>query len=296
MYIKLAGKENKEHISNIWRACFSDDQDYIDNYLNHCLPLTKTLLLGIDKNNFVSCLSIIPSFTLLENQIYNGGYLYAVGTLPEHRGNSYSKILINAAIEESKKDGLSYMLVKPASESLYKFYIKSSFDQKLFKSNSTFIISSPNIKSESRAIITDLSASELFEFRKKSFSETHFLWPKGVLEYALIEARNRNGMCKKYQIASLESKTPYYFISYPDDIIRNQINVLETNASNPEEIEFLISILKEIYPETEQIKIETSSKQMSYTGHTIEKSALLLTFITKLTNSLEKLHLSLPLE
>lgn len=295
MHIKLAGIEDREHISKIWRACFSDDQDYIDNYLNYCLPHTKTWLLGVEKGKFASCLSIIPSLVSLENKIYNGGYLYAVGTLPEYRGNSYSKILINAAIEESRNDGLSYLLVKPASESLYQFYIKASFNLKLSKSTSTFIVSAIN-RPMQRVVLTDISASELFEIRNKSYSGTHYLWPEEVLNYILIEARSRSGFCKRYRIDSLESEQYYYFVSYPNEVTRNQIDVLETNARNPQEIESLLSVLKEIYPDVEQIKIESSLKFMDYTGHTIEKSALLLPFQEELETYLEHLHLSLPME
>src|SRR3989339_901341 len=92
MTIRLASPEDNEHIFKIWYACFTDDQAYIMNYLKYCLPYTKTWVLGVENGEFVSCLSIIPSYFILNSKIIRGGYLYAVGTLPEHRGNSYSKI------------------------------------------------------------------------------------------------------------------------------------------------------------------------------------------------------------
>ena len=296
MIIRLAQVKDNEHILKIWRACFSDDQAYIDNYLKYCLPYTKTWLLGLEEDLFVSCLSVIPSFTTFNKDIYRGGYLYAVGTLPEHRGNSYSKILINAAIKDCSLAGLSYMLVKPASESLYQFYIKSTFDVVISKGLSTFITASHVKPNENSIIASDINASELFLLQTVSFSDTHFLWPKEILSYALLEAKSRGGSCKKFQTNNEKSDHVLYYIAYPDDLNSNKIKVLETNAKNPVEVEALISVLKNEYPKIEETEIESSINFMESVSYTIERSALLLSFNEGLTNGLAKLHLSLPLE
>ncbi|MFA6333954.1 MAG: GNAT family N-acetyltransferase [Bacteroidales bacterium] len=296
MIVRLAEVKDNEHIFKIWRACFTDDHVYIANYLKYCLPHTKTWLLGIKDDIYVSCLSVIPSFIIFNNVIYKGGYLYAVGTLPEHRGNSYSKILINAAIEDSRREGLSYLLVKPASEALYQFYIKFSFDKIISKSVSKFITSPIVCPVENSIITSDISVSELYSMREDFFSGTHFLWTKEILNYAIIEAKSRSGSCKKFQKNSKRSGSTLYYIAYPDELKSNKIKILETNAINPAEIKTIISVLMEEYPKIEEFEIESSLRFMDYAGFTIEKSALLYLFNNDLSDFLKHLHLSLPLE
>lgn len=304
MTVKLAKERDGEHIFKIWRACFTDDKAYIDNYLKLCLPYTKTWLLGLDSGEFVSCLSVIPSFVTIKNKNYRGGYLYAVGTLPEHRGNSYSSLLMDSAIKYCKESGMSYLLVKPASESLFPFYIKSSFNRVISKGILTFQTHSP-VKSHERSLTetSDINARELLSMRAASFSDTHFLWSEDILNYAIIEAKSRGGQCKKFRIITDNTDNSIYFVAYPDDFNRKKIKVLETNVKNKVEIDILIALLKPEFPEMEEMVIDSSSNNLDSLiscinpyGFFVEKSALLHSFDSSLSPFLEKLHLSLPME
>ncbi|MEN6618538.1 MAG: GNAT family N-acetyltransferase [Rikenellaceae bacterium] len=296
MIIRLASNKDIEYIFKIWHACFTDDQAYITNYLKYCVPHTKTWLLGLEKENFVSCLSVIPSYILMNFKQIRGGYLYAVGTLPEYRGNSYSKVLMESAIKDCKSEGLSYLLVKPANDNLYPFYLDSSFDRILFKSVSTFLTKESVGRNDSSLVITSLNASDLFSIREASFADTRYLWPKEILGYVIIEALSRSGSCKKFEITNGNSNRVLYYIAYPDELISTKIKVLETNAENPIEIEYLLSILKGEYPGMEETEIESPISYLESVSYTVQRSALLHPFNENLSPLLEKLHLSLPLE
>lgn len=295
MIVRLASDKDSEHIYKIWHTCFSDDQVYITNYLKYCLPHTKTWILGLNENEFVSCLSVLPSFVLKNDKEIRGGYLYAVGTLPEHRGNSYSKTLMNEAIQASKNDGLSYMLVKPASDSLYNFYINSSFNRVLSGSVSVFQTKEP-FSPRLNITISALNAPDLFALRKEFFADKQYLWPEDILQYVIIEAQSRFGFCVKAIIEDENCNRALYFIAYPDDNCSSRIKVLETNARSPFEIECLISILKTQYPEMEETEIESPVDFIESVSYTVNRNALLLSFDEKSTSILDNLHLSLPME
>ncbi len=296
MTIRLATNKDSEHIFKIWHACFTDDQAYIMTYLKYCLPHTKTWVLGVGNGEFVSCLSIIPSYFVLNSKIIRGGYLYAVGTLPEHRGNSYSKLLMESAIKECKKDGLSYLLVKPATESLFDLYKRASFENVLYKSTTIIFAKYHESIPYNITSLSPIEASDLYTLRQDSLAETSFLWPEKILEYAIIEAISRSGSCKKFEIRGTETPALIYYIAYPAEQNIKRIQVLETNARNSLEIECLVSVIKSEYPITEEIEIESSCDILSKNNKSVSRSALLLPFHKELSSYMEKLHLSLPME
>lgn len=295
MTIRLATWKDNEHIFKIWYACFTDDQAYIMNYLKYCLPHTKTWILGIENGEFVSCLSIIPSYFTFNSKIINGGYLYGVGTLPEHRGNSYSKILMQSAIDDCRRS-LSYLLVKPATESLFSLYKRASFDKVLYKRTTTVYVNHSKFIPSELMTISSTDASSLYSLRQDSLAESCFLWPIEILEYAIIEALSRSGSCKKFEITANKSSRLLYYIAYPTEENKKRIHVMETNARNSFETECLISVIKLEYPGTEEIEIESSSDFPVTNNNFVSRSALFLPFDKELSNYMEKLHLSLPLE
>ncbi|MFA5848631.1 MAG: GNAT family N-acetyltransferase [Bacteroidales bacterium] len=296
MTTRLAFNKDSEHIFKIWYACFTDDKAYIMNYLKYCLPHTKTWVLEVENGEIVSCLSIIPSYFVLNSKIIRGGYLYAVGTLPEHRGNSYSKILIESAISDCQKNGLSYLLVKPATESLYNLYSRASFESTLYKSTTIHYVKHTNLIACNQITISPTDASELYSLRQNSFAGTYFLWPEKILEYVIIEALSRSGSCNKIEIVANKSCNLLYYIAYPTVVNKKRIYVLETNARNRIEIEYLKSSIISEYPGTEEIEIESSSDSPLKDNNIVSRSALCHTFDKELTGNIEKLHLSLPLE
>lgn len=296
MIVRLATEKDEDSIFKIWQACFTDDEAYIDNYLKYCLPYTRTWILGITESEIASCLSVIPSFVTINRDIYRGGYLYAVGTLPEHRGNSFSRILMDSAINDCRKAGFSYMLVKPATENLFDFYIKSSFDKAVSKGVLT-IRSDNTIKYTAPLPETrDINASELFSMRTSSMNDTLFFWNESILNYALIEARSRGGQCKKFDFIDDGVINTIYFVSYPDDLYPEKIKILETNVKNQSDLDILFLIIKREYSNMEEISLDCSTNNLRDSRVVSQRSALFLTFNNELTPYLKRLHLSLPLE
>jgi len=238
MIIKKAGLEEREHIFKIWKACFTDDEAYITNYLDNCFPETTTWLLGESRDEFCSVLSIIPSFFIEKGEGINGGYLYGVGTLPTHRGKSYSKILMHHAVEEARSEGLSYILVKPAEESLFPLYKNSGFDKEIY-SIFAELQQSPNQISSQISSMERLSFEKFRVFREKSMADYIYLWPDKVLQYAWNEIMQRGG------VALNTPGEMSYFIGYPSIIDGKTVfSTLETNTGTTPESENFISFIQ----------------------------------------------------
>lgn len=251
MIIKKAGFEDREHIFKIWNVCFTDDEAYINNYLDYCFPETTTWLLGENPDEFCSVLSIIPSFFVEDRVETNGGYLYGVGTLPTHRGKSYSKILMNHAVEAAKSEGLSYILVKPAEESLFTLYKKSGFDKEIYSEYSASVQTGSH-NTVQNPLPEKLSFEKFREFREKSMADFIYLWPEKVLQYAWNEIMQRAGVALKFP------KSEKYLIGYPSIFNdKTLFSALETNTTSTQERENFIRFIQKSLNNISGISFET---------------------------------------
>jgi Acetyltransferases len=333
-------------LSNIWRVCFTGDLSYIDSFINSCLSYTVSWFL-LSENKPVSLLSLIPSYALLplsedqnefpkilniqstpqiahSSKLSRGAYIYGVATLPEHRGNSYSRMLLNKALDHSRETGLDYIIVKPAEESLFDFYNKVGFETTLYSNKAVFPLfqhstnsnpaihnledsssldrapfffdkadllnivgsSIPVVPKEALSHFIPLSAEQLFVLREQ-YNPSSFLWPPEILAYAVIEALSRPNA-----IAAIDNDL--YLIAYPSDTDSRVINILETNANTSAQFCQILTYLQELYPEA--TAVTTYSANNCFAKQT--RCALLKTLSSDrdITTTLSRLYLSLPME
>jgi GNAT superfamily N-acetyltransferase len=296
MIIKKATPEDREHIYKIWNICFTDDEAYINNYLDNCFPETTTWLLGENRDEFCSVLSIIPSFFIEKGERINGGYLYGVGTLPTHRGKSYSKFLMNHAVEAAKTEGLSYILVKPAEESLFQLYKKSGFDKEIC---SCFAVLNQkgNQKPLPEHTLERITFEDFRVFRETNMADLLYLWPEKVLKYAWDEIMLREGIAMK------RSGKESYFIGYPSIFDgKESFSILESNINSASNSEDLAIIQNLLFSKTNTITIETPllfSASAEQIGNGMQMKRLSALFMELEKGTWDKANnrlLSLPME
>ncbi len=310
MVVREATPEDRESIAEIWRACFTDDEDYIHKYLNYCFPYTNTWILGDNRNDIYSCASIIPSYALIKGEKIHGGYLYGVGTLANHRGNSYSRTIIGKAADSLKLKGGQYLLVKPATSGLFDLYKGMGFDKELFKASYTRGIANvDNINKAASNLrykkitgsLKELTLEDLARFREDQLSKTYFMWSLPILRYALSEALSRNGNAFYFEKTAIEGQSIYiYAIGYPEesDVLGNTFKILETNANTSDDFEDICSVLHHIGSNnTTNISVDSPScihEKLPY--FKLERAALYMELTAGVSKSIGKLHLSLPME
>ncbi len=208
MSYELVKIDNSYHnqIKEIWRSCFTPDETYINNFIKYCLPYTNSY--GIKDNNsnlIVSCASLLPSQISINNKQIIGGYLYGVATLKEHRGKALSKQITDHIF--TKTSDIDYILVKPASESLYNLYKKNGFNNTLQReeshlfvnksglnhltsNTSTRYISSLSERIDYKKVLTIIDQNSTilddiyFQYRQME----GFHYPINIFKYSIIEA------------------------------------------------------------------------------------------------------------
>jgi len=305
MIFKEATNQDINGIINVWKACFTEDNDYINNYIKYCFPYCKTFLALTDHNEVASSITLIPTSAFIPDTLHNptelkGYYLYAVGTLPQFRGNAISLSLINYAIELCKDERVSFVITRPSNDSLYGLYNKLGFTNTLHEEHSTIDLYVTRNTFSSKFQLQKLSADKLYELRLpkkenriKGIHDSYFKWPKEILNYAIIEVEEREGIC--YLIYFDHSKRDYrYVLSYPEETCPKTIKVLETNI---DEIHYnlLCDVIHCKYPQAE--KIEIIRPLTSQSQHCdIKKSGLLLLLDKEINSDLLNYSILLPLE
>ena len=335
MIIREAIPEDYRAIAKIWEACFTDDLYYIENYIKYCLPFSRCLIVEISPGIIVSSLSLIPSFVIEKNIRYNGFYLYAVGTLPEYRGNSFSSQLLNRALQISREENISYIIVRPATESLYTLYNKLGFNHTLLEEVVEISVANIPDNKHNKLINRNLTGEDLLILRNSSsgilpensfdrpnivqadcvnsiickeelsypkhydipiqIEGNKFLWPLPVLKYAILEALERKGLCLIIENLDSKNNNNLYFLSYPDENDSTTINILESNFHSMDDLSIISKFILNKYPETKLLRIFLGSESNILNGKK-KRAGLILSFKEDNPYSLQHKRLFLPLE
>ncbi len=113
---------DKEAVSEIWRQCFGDSQEFIDFYIENRMTELNMLVIRRDGRP-VSMASFLPTDIQTPMGNLEGYYVYAVATLPEYQGQGLSGRILAFAQEHWQKP----LLLSPAESHLRIFYAKRGF-------------------------------------------------------------------------------------------------------------------------------------------------------------------------
>jgi predicted GNAT family N-acyltransferase len=297
MIFREANSDDISGLFEIWTACFTDDKPYIENYFKYCFPYTKTLVAITDSGEIASSITLIPATAKIDKKIIKGYYLYAVGTKPAHRGFSLSSSLINIAKQICRNEKRSFLITKPATDSLYDLYKRYGFDCSLYEEQilETFD-SSGNQPERDTAHTSPLQTLpltlEYFE-QSRNVSSNRFLWSREILNYIMLETALKDGSCI---IASMKEDPSQmgYFITYPEPGNNETILVLETNF-NESDYFYIYRAIKNLYPQATAVKIVRPNSPDAVAQNLI-RSGLLLPITDGIDTNLEHFSIMLPME
>ena len=97
--IRKAVSKDKKEIYQIWKICFSNDDDgYTDFYFQHEFDPENTWVYTLEQR-IVSILDLRPHILSLGNKRIGTYFIVGVATLPNYRHKGYMKELMKAALE-----------------------------------------------------------------------------------------------------------------------------------------------------------------------------------------------------
>lgn len=120
-------KKYRNDIISLWYECFGDEAEYIEFFLDRC---PNKLCLGCFENN-----RLVSMLFLLNGEVdgFPAKYIYAACTAHEFRSRGLMAELIDCSKHYCVENGIDFIFLVPAEESLYGYYSRFGFISKMHR-------------------------------------------------------------------------------------------------------------------------------------------------------------------
>ncbi len=128
-------KDKEKYVGSLiklWNEVFGDEEEYIKLFFKEAY-YDGECFAETDGDEVVSAFYLLKCSIKCRGKIYRGRYLYAAATLPRYRGRGLMGKLIKEAQDYIKTEGLDYIALVPATDSLYDYYGKFAFKESMYK-------------------------------------------------------------------------------------------------------------------------------------------------------------------
>ena len=176
-------KANKTHINElkkIWKVCFGDSDEYIDFFFENRFDTCHCISVICD-DEVAGGAYLLPVTACEYGEIKKGFYGYAIGVLPQYRGNGLYA-MIDSYIENYILQNNMFYILCPANEKLCSYYKSLGFTENAFTTKETIRFSGENIHLEA----VELIASDCMSMRNEFFDNIIY-WDENAIEYVLRE-------------------------------------------------------------------------------------------------------------
>ncbi|MBR4287191.1 MAG: GNAT family N-acetyltransferase [Clostridia bacterium] len=126
-----------ESLKQLWLKCFDDEKTVVDRFFKYAVIPENTVAV-FDGSTAVSVLYMLQSTVKSNSKNYKALYIYAVCTHPDYRGMGLMKGCFDFLFDISKKRGVDYLFLVPASEDLFKMYEGLGFKKGFYYSKNKF--------------------------------------------------------------------------------------------------------------------------------------------------------------
>lgn len=239
----MKSTNNIPALRRLWKACFEADSGFLDLFFGEGFALCRTFVSEVD-SRIVSSLSVFP----VEFRGQKGGYVYGVCTDPAYRGHRYAVSLLKETEEYCRKEGMGFLILRPASQSLFGYYRKLGYTFDIYRHQQ--ILNLPAIPEE--VTIRHISGDSLHHLRNYFWGNSRsgvFQFSTEMCRYIVDYIKYCHGQA--VSIMSHDSILPAdsYFTGYPDPenpemIICEEAGILPDLSNLP----LLLSSVRHLYP------------------------------------------------
>ncbi len=171
--ISFAKEENRKAIIGLWEQAFGDSKATINRFLDNICK-DNVIICTMD-NKVVGMASVLP--VLCNGR--KGRYVYAVATDKGYRGQGVCKKIMEYIDDFAQKSGESFLILVPASASLFDFYKKMGYNQQVF---------APVVKAEDTGEL--ISPKEYFKIREETLKAFDLIsWSENDLRFILSHGK-----------------------------------------------------------------------------------------------------------
>lgn len=127
MNFKKLSPEWNDRLSALWEKTFGDSREYIDLFLENCLPNAEAFG-AVEDEKLIAMLFLLPMKVRSGEKSFPASYIYAVATEPEFQNMGISTMLLSEVHEYLRKKKTALSVLVPASEELFHFYSARGFE------------------------------------------------------------------------------------------------------------------------------------------------------------------------
>lgn len=110
----------------LWADAFGDAAAFQREFYRLCAPDGPLALFEDGELRSMLALPQMP-LILADGRTLRAGYVYALATRPEHRGQGWAAMLLETAAGLARNRGLDCLITMPEPSSLFGFYAKNGF-------------------------------------------------------------------------------------------------------------------------------------------------------------------------
>ena len=197
--IRTATNRDMSRLKQLWQTCFGDSLAHVQQF-HAIMGRPEDALIYVQDNTIVSALYLLDAGTFEQEPI---AYLYALGTLPEYRGQGFAGKLLHAAKNFARDRGFSAIVLCPETESLFTYYEKFGYQRSFSIAEGTF---SKNLTVPKQQLLEPkpCTAAHATFWRREYLGQDAVLYPPRFLRYVQRCASQSGG---QLMLLAKESKT-----------------------------------------------------------------------------------------
>lgn len=120
--MRLATKEDLPALINLWAYCFNDGDIFQNWYFKNYYREEECIVVS-EQDAIVASLQVIDLPTVVGNETLQAGYIVGVDCLPEYRGQGFTRMLMEAAIEQfALHKGYAFLHLMPFEADFYESF------------------------------------------------------------------------------------------------------------------------------------------------------------------------------
>lgn len=130
-------KEDYEQLIMLWQQAFGDPKAFVQQAFDELIP-SEGIYLWKEEGEILSALYAIPCRIRGNGEKTKGQgfYFYALATQKNRRHQGWMGRLMEAVLQELKRQGADFVFLQPAEENLFSYYEKRGFRDRLPKNPS----------------------------------------------------------------------------------------------------------------------------------------------------------------
>ena len=130
--IERAGNADQPELHQLWERVFGDAPETVQTFFDRFPPEAAGWVLREDDQIRAMAWLLPGSWLLTEDAMQAVGYVYAVATAPERRGEGLGSTVVKELDRALADAGLDFACLCPASAGLYDFYAALGYETAFF--------------------------------------------------------------------------------------------------------------------------------------------------------------------